>query len=59
MNSAEKVKVFSELYELVNYYYENRDRPVDQNFNFFGKVEKCCGELDLDVNEFKKEFKLL
>ena len=58
MNSVDKVKVFSELYELVNYFYEYRDQPVKEDFNFFEKAEKCCELLDLDFNEFKKEFKI-
>jgi hypothetical protein len=56
MNKVEKVKVFVELFELVNFYYENRDQPVDDNFNFSEKVERCCKILDLDLNEFLKEF---
>lgn len=58
MDKVEKVKIFSELYELINYYYEYRDQPVDQHFNYFNKVEKCCHLLDLDYKEFLKEFKL-
>ncbi|OLS39208.1 hypothetical protein [Bacillus sp. MRMR6] len=58
MNKVEKVKVFSELFELVNYYYENRDQPVHAGFNFSEKVEECCELLGLDVKEFLKEFKI-
>ena len=58
MDKVEKVKVISELYELINYYRENRDQPVNGDFNFFEKVENCCNLLDLDFEEFKKEFKL-
>lgn len=57
MDKVEKVKVVSELFELVNTYYVNRDMPTDDN-NFFMKVEHCCDRLDLDFNEFKKEFGL-
>jgi len=58
LDRVEKVKIFAELYELITYYYEFRDQPVDKNFNYFEKVEKCCTLLDLDFNELKKEFKL-
>jgi hypothetical protein len=56
MKKVEKVKVFAELYELVNYYYENRDLPVDGDFDFSKKAEECCKILDLDFNEFLNEF---
>lgn len=56
INKVEKVKVFAELYELVNYYYENRDQPVGENFDFFQKVEDCCNLLEIDYNEFLSEF---
>jgi hypothetical protein len=58
MEKVEKVKVFIELYDLVNFYYTERDQPVDPNFNFFKEVEKCCNLLDLDFETFKKEFNL-
>ncbi|MBM4763189.1 hypothetical protein [Bacillus sp. B15-48] len=58
MGKAEKVKAFAQLYELVNYYYENRDRPVNEDFNFFEKIETYCNILELDIEEFKKEFKI-
>ena len=58
MDKVEKVKVFAKLYELVNFYYENRDQPVDNDFNFFEKVKIYCDKLDLDIEEFKNEFKI-
>ena len=54
----EKVKKIAELFELVQYYYEYRDKPVNENMNFFAEVEDCCRVLDLDFEEFKREFKL-
>jgi hypothetical protein len=57
MDKVEKVKVALELFELINSYYINRDMPTDED-NFFIKVENCCDRLDLDFNEFKKEFSL-
>lgn len=57
MDKVEKVKVFSELFELINIYYVERDQPTEEN-TFFIKVENCCSLLDLDFNEFKKVFEL-
>jgi hypothetical protein len=58
MNKSEKVKVFAKLHELVNYYYEYRDQPIKGDFDFFAEVEKCCKTLDLDFDDFNKEYKL-
>lgn len=58
VDKSEKVKTIAKLYELVNYYYEYRDQPVKEDFNFFTEVEKCCRTLDIDFVEFNKEFKL-
>jgi hypothetical protein len=57
MEKSEKIKAFSALYDLIEYYYENRDLP-NRNFDFFKEVEKYCNILELDFSEFKKEFKL-
>ncbi|MBP1153685.1 MULTISPECIES: hypothetical protein [unclassified Paenibacillus] len=57
MDKVEKVRVLSELFELINMYYVDRDQPTEEN-NFFKKVEYCCSLLDLDFNELKKEFEL-
>jgi hypothetical protein len=58
MDKIEKVKVFIELYELINFYYTERDQPVDPNFNFFKEMENYCNQLDLDYLTLKKEFNL-
>lgn len=58
MNKVEKVKRISELFELVQYYYEYRDQPTEESFNFAARVMDCCNALDLDYEEFTKEFKL-
>lgn len=58
MEKVEKVKKLAELFELVQYYYEYRDQPVSNQENFFSKLEDCCNALELDFQEFKKEFKL-
>ncbi|NOU92469.1 hypothetical protein GC093_04360 [Paenibacillus sp. LMG 31456] len=57
MDKVERVKVVSELYELINMYYVERDQPSEEN-NFFAKVEICCKQLDLDFDELKKVFEL-
>ncbi|WP_158591827.1 hypothetical protein [Oceanobacillus halophilus] len=57
MDKVEKVKVFAELYELINYYYEYRDQPVKGDFDFFAELEKRCADLDLDYETVVKEFK--
>ncbi|MFD0677726.1 MULTISPECIES: hypothetical protein [unclassified Paenibacillus] len=57
MDKVERVKVLSELYELINMYYVERDQPSEEN-NFFAKVENCCNQLDLDFDELKKVFEL-
>ncbi len=58
MGKVEKTKAFSKLYDLLIYYSENRDQPIDNNFNFMEEVEKLCDILDLDVEMIKEEFKL-
>jgi hypothetical protein len=57
MNKVEKVKAFSELFELINMYYVERDQPSEED-NFFAKVENCCDLLELDFEELKKAFEL-
>ena len=59
MDKMIKVKAFSELYGLLIFYSENRDQPVEEGFNFFKEVEVLCKKLDLDYEEFKKEFNLV
>lgn len=58
MDKVEKVKKVSELFDLIQYYYEYRDQPMKENRNFFEEMEGCCRLLDLDFTELKKEFKL-
>lgn len=58
MTNEERVSAFSELYDLLTFYYENRDQPVDGDFNFHEKVENLCTKLDMDFDIFKKQFKL-
>lgn len=58
MNKREKVKVFAKLYGLLSFYYENRDQPVEQDFDFFKEVEGLCNKLELDFETFKQEFNL-
>jgi len=57
MDKIERVKVVSELFELINMYYVERDQPSEEN-NFFEQVQRCCDQLDLDFNELKKVFEL-
>ncbi|WP_226037835.1 hypothetical protein [Aquibacillus saliphilus] len=58
MGATNKVKAFKELFELVIFYSENRDLPVDPDFNFFKEVEFYCNQLDLNYEEFKETFEL-
>lgn len=57
MNKVEKVKVLSELFDLINMYYVARDLPSEEN-DFFTEVEKCCNLLDVDYTELKNIFGL-
>jgi len=58
MEKTSKAKVFSELYDLMVFYSENRDQPVGKDFDFFRDVKRLCEGLELDYDEFKKEFNL-
>ncbi|HLQ74013.1 MAG TPA: hypothetical protein VK125_07235 [Bacillota bacterium] len=58
MEKQKNVASFEKLYRLLNYYYENRDQPVESNFDFFKEVEALCLELQLDFETFKKTFHL-
>lgn len=53
-----KEKALVELYELIDFYYENRDLPVSPDFNFYEQVEEKCSVLDVDYNTVLKEFNL-
>ncbi|MBN2982511.1 MULTISPECIES: hypothetical protein [Cohnella] len=54
MEKNEKVKVLFNLFELVNFYYESRDKP--SGVNFFEELDQYCKLLDIDFDEFKKQF---
>lgn len=56
MNSKDKIIAFKELHGLLIFYSENRDQPVDENFNFFEDAEALCNKLDLDYATFKEVF---
>jgi len=58
MDQKERVKAFSELFELLTYYYENRDQPVDSDFDFFKEIKILCEKLEMDYDLFKEEFHL-
>lgn len=57
MDKAGKVQVLSELFDLINMYYEERDLPTEDN-DYFTKLEHYCKVLDLDFNEVKQKFEL-
>ncbi|AJY73330.1 hypothetical protein [Paenibacillus beijingensis] len=54
MNSTDKVKVLSDLFHLINFYYEGRDQPSE--VNIFESLKNYCEILDVDYDEFRKEF---
>lgn len=54
MDKHETVETIYELFELINFYYEERDMPI--SFDFFKDLEKYCGLLDIDVEEVKEKF---
>lgn len=58
MTNKERVTAFSELYDLLAFYYENRDQPVEGGFDFYKKIKILCIKLDLDFEFFKETFKL-
>ncbi|TCP20701.1 hypothetical protein EV207_1504 [Scopulibacillus darangshiensis] len=58
MEGIPRVKAFSKLYDLLVYYSENRDLPIEDGFDFFLEVKNLCGILDLNYEAFKKEFHL-
>lgn len=59
MIKNDKVQAFSELYSLLIFYSENRDQPVEDGFDFFKEVKTLCEKLEMDYEEFKKEFSLI
>jgi len=52
-----KEEALVELYNLIDFYYENRDLPVEKDFDFFGEIKECCEILEVDsatvINKFK------
>lgn len=58
MNELTKVQAFEELFQLIIFYSEHRDLPVDEDFDFFEEVKKYCKILDLDYKAFKDTFHL-
>lgn len=58
MEKDPKIEAFTKLHELILFYSEYRDRPVEKDFDFFAEVKACCEVLDLDYGELKKEFQL-
>jgi len=54
----DKEKALVELYDLLDFFYENRDLPVNADFDFYKQVKKKCEILDVDYDTVIKEFKL-
>lgn len=54
-----KTDAFIQLHKLINYYLENRDRPVSASFNFAQEFETYCSSLEVDKDEIKKQFNLV
>lgn len=54
----EKEKALVELYDLLDFFYENRDLPVQADFDFYTQVREKCEILDVDYDTIIKEFKL-
>jgi len=53
-----KEEALVELYGLIDFYYENRDLPVEKDFDFFGKIKECCEILEVDSASVINKFKL-
>lgn len=54
----DKTSAFIELYQLLIYYSENRDRPAPEGFNFVSELNTYCEALELDRKEIEKHFNL-
>ena len=54
----EKEKALVELYDLLDFFYENRDLPVKADFDFYTQVKEKCEVLNVDYDTVIKEFKL-
>lgn len=55
----DKTQAFIKLYQLLDFYFENRDRPVTEGFNFSNELQKYCDVLEIDRKELEKNFKLV
>lgn len=53
-----KEEAFERLFELLVFYSEERDQPVEKDFDFFREIKHCCEILELDVDVIKDSFKL-
>lgn len=58
INKIEKAKAFKKLYDLIDFYLENRDQPIPQDFDFPREIKKLCHSLDIDYDTIKKEFNM-
>lgn len=58
MDKLQNVKDFKKLYHLLNFYYENREQPVEEGFNFLEEVKTLCDNLELDYDSFIEEMHL-
>lgn len=54
----DKEKALVELYDLLDFFYENRDLPVDSDFDFYTQVKEKCDVLEVDYDTVVKEFNL-
>ena len=57
MDKTAKLEAFSKLHSLIIYYSEYRDRPVQEDFDFFNEVKECCNELEINYEDFLERFK--
>lgn len=58
MNKIQNVHYFKDLYKLLIFYYENREQPVQEGFDFFAEVKLLCNHLNLDYQTFIEEMQL-
>lgn len=53
-----KEEALVELYNLIDFYYENRDLPVPRDFDFYEEINKCCDVLEVNKDVIIEKFKL-
>lgn len=53
-----KEQALVKLFELISFYYENRDRPIENGFNFHEEVKSCCQVLEVDKQIIIEKFNL-